>query len=77
MIRYFATAAFIYYTIWILVMPFVDSSNPTQLLFLDREWAIRIPVILILFVICVVGTFISLVMIKSSRLEKKPNGNDK
>ncbi|THX20467.1 hypothetical protein D6D17_00650 [Aureobasidium pullulans] len=62
-----ATTVFLYYTIWTLVMPFVDSSHPSQSLFPPRVWAIRLPVILILVGGAVVGSFLSLIMIKSNR----------
>lgn len=62
-----ATAVFVYYTIWTLLMPFVDDSHPSQSLFPPRVWAIRLPVILILFGGAVVGSFLSVVMIKSNR----------
>ncbi|GAB7345214.1 hypothetical protein MBLNU457_3590t1 [Dothideomycetes sp. NU457] len=62
-----ATAVFVYYTVWTLLMPFVDDSHPSQSLFLPRVWAIRIPVILILLGGAVVGSFLSLVMIRSNR----------
>lgn len=47
--------------------PFVDPMHPSQSLFPPRVWAIRIPVILILVGGAVVGSFLSLVMIKSNR----------
>ena len=47
--------------------PFVDSDHPLQNVFPPREWAIRIPVILILLGASVVGSFLSMVMIKSNR----------
>lgn len=47
--------------------PFVDPSHPSQSLFLPRVWAIRLPVILILVGGAVVGSFLSLVMIRSNR----------
>ncbi|KAK4920392.1 hypothetical protein LTR28_010990 [Elasticomyces elasticus] len=62
-----ATAIFLYYTIWTLLMPFVDPSHPSQSLFPPRVWAIRIPVILILLGGAVVGSFLSVVMIRSNR----------
>ncbi|KAF1353389.1 dolichol phosphate-mannose biosynthesis regulatory [Delphinella strobiligena] len=62
-----STAVFLYYTIWALIMPFVDPMHPSQSLFPPRVWAIRIPVILILVGGAVVGSFLSLVMIKSNR----------
>jgi len=62
-----ATAVFLYYSLWTLVMPFVDDSHPVQSLFPPRVWAIRIPVILLLLGGAVVGSFLSLVMIRSNR----------
>ncbi|PSK57819.1 hypothetical protein B9Z65_9021 [Elsinoe australis] len=62
-----ATAVFVYYTVWTLIMPFVDDSHPSQSLFLPRVWAIRIPVMLILLGGAVVGSFLSVVMIRSNR----------
>ncbi|KAF1991849.1 hypothetical protein K402DRAFT_345323 [Aulographum hederae CBS 113979] len=62
-----ASAVFLYYTIWTLLMPFVDEDHPLQSLFPPRVWAIRIPVILILLGSAVVGSFLSAVMIRSNR----------
>ncbi|EPQ63713.1 Dolichol phosphate-mannose biosynthesis regulatory protein DPM2 [Blumeria graminis f. sp. tritici 96224] len=62
-----ASAVFLYYTAWTLLMPFVDSDHPLQNLFPPRVWAIRIPVILILLGSAVVGSFLSVVMIRSNR----------
>ncbi|GFF53030.1 dolichol phosphate-mannose biosynthesis regulatory protein [Aspergillus udagawae] len=62
-----ATAIFLYYTAWTLLMPFVDQGHPLHDLFPPRKWAIRIPVILTLLGSAVVGTFIGLVMINSNR----------
>jgi dolichyl-phosphate mannosyltransferase polypeptide 2 regulatory subunit len=47
--------------------PFVDSDHPLQNLFLPREWAIRIPVILLLLGSAVVGSFVGMVMIRSNQ----------
>lgn len=47
--------------------PFVDSDHPLQNVFPPRVWAIRIPVILILLASAVVGSFLSVVMIRSNR----------
>ncbi|RMD39960.1 hypothetical protein DV735_g5184, partial [Chaetothyriales sp. CBS 134920] len=62
-----ATTVFLYYTIWTLLIPFVDDDHPLQSLFPPRVWAIRIPVILILLASTVVGSFLSMVMIRSQR----------
>lgn len=50
-----------------LRQPFVDSDHPLQNFFPPRVWAIRIPVILILVGSAVVGSFLSVVMIRSNR----------
>ncbi|RPA95166.1 dolichol phosphate-mannose biosynthesis regulatory protein Dpm2 [Choiromyces venosus 120613-1] len=62
-----ASIVFLYYSIWTLFMPFVDDGHPLHDLFLPRVWAVRIPVILILVGIAVVGSFLSVVMIRSGR----------
>lgn len=49
------------------LQPFVDDDHFLHSLFLPRVWAIRIPVILIILGSTVVGTFLSVVMIKSNR----------
>lgn len=62
-----ASTVFAYYTVWTLLMPFVDDSHPIQSLFPPRVWAIRIPVILLLLGGAVVGSFLSVVMVRSNR----------
>jgi len=49
------------------LQPFVDPGHPLHDLFPPRVWAIRIPVILILLGSAVVGSFLSVVMIRSNR----------
>ncbi|KAK1969501.1 dolichol phosphate-mannose biosynthesis regulatory protein [Colletotrichum graminicola] len=62
-----ASVIFTYYSIWTLLMPFVDEGHPLQNFFPARVWAIRIPVILILLGSAVVGSFLGTVMIRSNR----------
>ncbi|KAF2031286.1 dolichol phosphate-mannose biosynthesis regulatory [Setomelanomma holmii] len=62
-----ATSVFVYYTVWTLFMPFVDDDHFLHSFFLPRVWAIRIPVILIILGSTVVGSFLSVVMIRSNR----------
>ncbi|KAI8060095.1 dolichol phosphate-mannose biosynthesis regulatory [Gongronella butleri] len=42
-------AIFIYYTLWSMVMPFVDESNPWQDYFPPFEYAIRLPFAALVF----------------------------
>ncbi|KAI9905012.1 hypothetical protein N3K66_001541 [Trichothecium roseum] len=62
-----ATVVFLYYTIWTLLMPFVDDDHQLQNFFPPRVWAIRIPVILVLVGSAVVGSFLGVVMIRSNQ----------
>jgi len=75
-----ASTVFLYYTIWTLLMPFVDDDHPLQNVFPPRVWAIRIPVILILLGSAVVGSFLGVVMIRSNKkkaLKAKAAGKKK
>ncbi|KAI5808521.1 dolichol phosphate-mannose biosynthesis regulatory protein [Peziza echinospora] len=65
-----ATFVFLYYSTWTLLLPFVDAGHPLHELFPPRVWAIRLPVIIILIGVAVVGSFLSVVMIKSSKKAK-------
>ncbi|KAM5351332.1 hypothetical protein ACJ41O_004055 [Fusarium nematophilum] len=62
-----ASVVFLYYTIWTLLMPFVDDDHLLQNFFPPRVWAIRIPVIIILLGSAVVGSFLGMVMIRSNK----------
>jgi dolichyl-phosphate mannosyltransferase polypeptide 2 regulatory subunit len=66
MVRY-PYAPGLYICLMDLSQPFVDSDHPLQNIFPPRVWAIRIPVILILLASAVVGSFLSVVMIRSNR----------
>jgi dolichyl-phosphate mannosyltransferase polypeptide 2 regulatory subunit len=81
-----ATVVFAYYTVWTLFMvcgplrpsetptdthqPFVDENIELHNFFPPRVWAIRIPMMIILVGIAVVGSFLSMVMIKSSQKKR-------
>ncbi|GAA5886367.1 hypothetical protein JCM6882_001618 [Rhodosporidiobolus microsporus] len=59
---------FAYYTIWALFTPFLPTSSPLFLLFpLSRKWAIRIPVLILLFGLCFVGMVTGFVMIETAK----------
>lgn len=65
-----ATAVFGYYTVWTLVLPFTDESSALNKFFLPREYAIKIPVLLLILGITAVGSFIGMVMVKSLQKNK-------
>lgn len=65
-----ATIVFGYYSTWVLILPFVDESSGLQSLFLPRDYAIKIPILLLLIGGLGVGTFIGSVLIKESNMKK-------
>ncbi|KAK7952563.1 dolichyl-phosphate mannosyltransferase polypeptide 2- regulatory subunit [Apiospora aurea] len=63
-----ASFVFIYYSIWTLLMVPLRRRGPSPAERLPpRVWAIRIPVVLVLLGSAVVGSFLSVVMIRSNQ----------
>lgn len=65
-----ATGVFTYYTAWVFLLPFLDSDNFLQNFFLPREYAIRLPLLLLLLAVLAVGSFVGNVLIKNAQKEK-------
>ncbi|ODV78899.1 dolichol phosphate-mannose biosynthesis regulatory [Suhomyces tanzawaensis NRRL Y-17324] len=65
-----ATAVFAYYTAWVFVLPFIDESNVLNSFFLPRDYAIKLPILLLLIGGLGVGSFIGNVLIKNAQKEK-------
>ena len=66
-----SVAIFAYYTLWVLVTPFIDRTYFLQAYFPDRAFAIMIPVVLLVLVLTATGAFLALVMIKSRKPKAK------
>lgn len=65
-----ACAVFSYYTVWVFVLPFVDENNVLQSLFLPRDYAIKLPFLLLLLAAVGVGSFVGNVLIKKAQKEQ-------
>lgn len=70
-----ATAVFVYYTTWVFVLPFVDDSNVLQSFFLPRDYAIKLPILLLVLAGAAVGTFIGNVLVKKNQKAKSKKTN--
>lgn len=68
-----ASAVFLYYSTWVLVLPFVDESNSLHGFFLPRDYAIKIPVLLLLIGGIAVGSFIASVLLKEHKKKQLKN----
>lgn len=63
--------SFLYYTFWLLITPFIDTDQPVQKWFPHRQYALTVPLVLLLLGLTIVGTFVGLVMINSKVPEKR------
>jgi dolichyl-phosphate mannosyltransferase polypeptide 2 regulatory subunit len=61
---------FIYYSIWVLVLPFIHSSRPIHQYFFDPIYAIIVPAILLVVGVASIALFIGIIMLKESRKVK-------
>lgn len=68
-----AAGVFTYYSAWVLLVPFLDDNNILQSLFLPRDYAIKIPIFLLLLFAVGVGSFISKVLIDNAKKEQIKN----
>ncbi|WWC59284.1 uncharacterized protein I303_101835 [Kwoniella dejecticola CBS 10117] len=69
-----AAFVFIYYTIWALLLPFISSDSSIHTLFPPREWAIKLPLLLLLSGITAVGLFFTKVMFSEARKKAAKGG---
>ncbi|XP_062816255.1 dolichol phosphate-mannose biosynthesis regulatory protein isoform X2 [Anolis carolinensis] len=67
----FSLLLFAYYTVWIVVLPFVERDHLIQAFFLPREFSVLIPVAAGLLLLLFVGTFIAVITWKSRAAAKK------
>lgn len=65
-----ATAVFSYYSAWVFLLPFLDDDNVLQGFFLPREYAIKLPLLLLLLGFLAVGSFIGKVLVNNAQKEK-------
>ncbi|KDO26995.1 hypothetical protein SPRG_07708 [Saprolegnia parasitica CBS 223.65] len=66
-----SVSTFAYYTLWVIITPFVDKDHVVQGFFPDRHYAIAIPAILLVIFLTICSTFIGLVMIKSKHTKEE------
>ncbi|XP_048199607.1 dolichol phosphate-mannose biosynthesis regulatory protein [Perognathus longimembris pacificus] len=62
---------FTYYTVWVILLPFIDSQHVIHKYFLPRPYAVVIPLAGGLLLLLFVGLFITYVMLKNQKETKK------
>ncbi|KAL4219646.1 Dolichol phosphate-mannose biosynthesis regulatory protein [Mactra antiquata] len=64
--------AFLYYTLWVIVLPFVDDEQTLiHNMFPDRKFAIILPLLAGVIGLICIGSFVGVVILKSPTKEKK------
>ncbi|KAI7817889.1 dolichol phosphate-mannose biosynthesis regulatory [Kickxella alabastrina] len=62
---------FTYYSIWTLIIPFVDEDHPARVLFPPQWYAIALPVFLLIVGVTAIFGFLSFIMLKSAKKAAK------
>ncbi|KAH7652983.1 Dolichyl-phosphate beta-D-mannosyltransferase protein [Dioscorea alata] len=62
---------FIYYTFWVIILPFVETDHFIHGYFLPQEFAILIPVFAGVALLCFLCVFVGYVMLKSKAKKKQ------
>ncbi|ORZ18915.1 dolichol-phosphate mannosyltransferase 2 [Absidia repens] len=65
-----SSSLFIYYTVWVLLMPFVDDGHFLHNYFPNSRHAIRIPLVIMILTLTIIFTFLGTVMVKSKHSRK-------
>ncbi|KAH9901026.1 dolichol phosphate-mannose biosynthesis regulatory protein-domain-containing protein [Cubamyces lactineus] len=60
---------FLYYTVWTLLLPFLVDSSPVHAWFPSREWAIRIPTLLVVLGLSAIGLFLGACIVRDVNLQ--------
>ncbi|KAM6956976.1 dolichol phosphate-mannose biosynthesis regulatory protein [Aplochiton taeniatus] len=66
----FSILLFTYYTIWVIILPFVDNDHLIHKYFLPREYSVILPGVAALVLLLFIGTFIGVVTWKSHSPQK-------
>ncbi|KAK3611663.1 hypothetical protein CHS0354_012035 [Potamilus streckersoni] len=61
---------FIYYTIWVIILPFVDKEQRIHYLFPDIVYAVAIPLMTGVLGLLFIGSFIAITLLRSMPKDK-------
>ncbi|KAJ4469393.1 dolichol phosphate-mannose biosynthesis regulatory [Lentinula edodes] len=62
-----AALVFTYYTTWAILLPFFDSSSALHDYFPAREWAIQLPLFVLIVGLSAIGFFVGFTIMKEKR----------
>jgi len=62
-----AAIVFIYYTTWAILLPFFEPSSAVNSYFPAREWAIILPLSILLIGLAGIGSFVGMTIVKENK----------
>ncbi|XP_014903198.1 dolichol phosphate-mannose biosynthesis regulatory protein isoform X1 [Poecilia latipinna] len=66
----FSLLLFSYYTVWVIVLPFVDGRHVLHRYFLPREYSVILPGVAAVLLLLCVGTFTAVILWKNRKPKK-------
>ncbi|XP_069025157.1 dolichol phosphate-mannose biosynthesis regulatory protein [Embiotoca jacksoni] len=66
----FSLLLFTYYSVWVIVLPFVEGNHALHKYFLPREYSVILPGIAAVILLLCIGAFTAVVLWKNSRPKK-------
>ncbi|XP_077398392.1 dolichol phosphate-mannose biosynthesis regulatory protein-like [Vanacampus margaritifer] len=66
----FSLMLFTYYSIWVIVLPFMDSDHVLHMYFLPREYSVILPGIAAVVLLLCIGAFTAIVLWKNQKTKK-------
>ncbi|XP_062269362.1 dolichol phosphate-mannose biosynthesis regulatory protein [Platichthys flesus] len=66
----FSLLLFTYYSVWVIILPFVEGDHVLHQYFLPREYSVILPGIAAVTLLLCVGAFIALIMWKNRKPKK-------
>jgi len=64
---------YVYYFVWLFIMPFVDEGTPIQSYFPDRKYGYMFSTLLLVFIVAIVCAFVGLALVNAGNSESKKN----
>ncbi|KAM9323658.1 dolichol phosphate-mannose biosynthesis regulatory protein [Pholidichthys leucotaenia] len=64
---FFSLVLFMYYSVWVIVLPFVDHDHTLHKYFLPREYSVILPGIAAVILLLFIGTFTAVIMWKNHK----------
>ncbi|XP_061184200.1 dolichol phosphate-mannose biosynthesis regulatory protein-like [Saccostrea echinata] len=61
----------VYYTMWVIILPFVEKESLLQNFFPPKVFAVAIPLLIGVIGLIVIGLFASVTMLQKSRARKR------